>query len=66
MFWHICVAPLAGAWIEIGRVYNDCPALEVAPLAGAWIEIAEMKEDLVEPRPVAPLAGAWIEITRAN
>ena len=38
--WINCVAPLAGAWIEIsvsrptGKVANS-----VAPLAGAWIEI---------------------------
>ena len=35
------VAPLAGAWIEIGLVYGiTSEAMLVAPLAGAWIEIS--------------------------
>ena len=33
------VAPLVGAWIEIGNVYADAPKAAVAPLVGAWIEI---------------------------
>ena len=34
------VAPLVGAWIEIGfRLYLSC-SIGVAPLVGAWIEIA--------------------------
>ena len=33
------VAPLAGAWIEIGTLLNYEAASRVAPLAGAWIEI---------------------------
>ena len=33
------VAPLAGAWIEIGVKSNLSCNTMVAPLAGAWIEI---------------------------
>ena len=34
------VAPLAGAWIEIGKVWDFAmEGAKVAPLAGAWIEI---------------------------
>ncbi len=33
------VAPLAGAWIEIGRSWSVKKCAGVAPLAGAWIEI---------------------------
>ena len=57
----ILVAPLAGAWIEIGKSVYDKALISVAPLAGAWIEIADVDvfSNLVL---VAPLAGAWIEI----
>ena len=40
--WFFCtfaVAPLAGAWIEIGRDRREAAVRAVAPLAGAWIEI---------------------------
>ena len=33
------VAPLVGAWIEIGGSNSTFDKLEVAPLVGAWIEI---------------------------
>ena len=33
------VAPLAGAWIEIGVGSTPASSSYVAPLAGAWIEI---------------------------
>ena len=33
------VAPLAGAWIEIGIAVVETLVGIVAPLAGAWIEI---------------------------
>ena len=33
------VAPLAGAWIEMGEVEKNRRVVSVAPLAGAWIEI---------------------------
>ena len=33
------VAPLVGAWIEIGKVAIGKNAVTVAPLVGAWIEI---------------------------
>ena len=55
------VAPLAGAWIEIGCFYNVCILNSVAPLAGAWIEMSQMRI-LDKHMKVAPLAGAWIEI----
>ena len=35
------VAPLTGAWIEIGLKKNLSPTKEVAPLTGAWIEMTE-------------------------
>ena len=33
------VAPLAGAWIEIGATVGVAVGATVAPLAGAWIEM---------------------------
>ena len=35
----IAVAPLVGAWIEIGRAVYRIQRAGVAPLVGAWIEI---------------------------
>ena len=35
----LCVAPLAGAWIEMIEAIKDHSYDNVAPLAGAWIEI---------------------------
>ena len=55
------VAPLAGAWIEIGWRNNNLSVYRVAPLAGAWIEIFQLPV-LSGQKRVAPLAGAWIEI----
>ena len=37
----LCVAPLAGAWIEILSFRPPFRPLPVAPLAGAWIEISK-------------------------
>ena len=34
-----CVAPFAGAWIEISHIVYPPSVLIVAPFAGAWIEI---------------------------
>ena len=41
----ISVAPLEGAWIEIG-IDQVCvfDAIDVAPLEGAWIEISPAKQ----------------------
>ena len=41
-YWNLnVVAPLAGAWIEIGLCASRLRVVcRVAPLAGAWIEIA--------------------------
>ena len=57
----LCVAPHAGAWIEINDVALSTGSIPVAPHAGAWIEILGM---LVQHAPeiVAPHAGAWIEM----
>ena len=33
------VAPLVGAWIEIGLLWEVERLLKVAPLVGAWIEM---------------------------
>ncbi len=55
------VAPLAGAWIEMGNRSSAESLRSVAPLAGAWIEI-EQEAQSRTAKHVAPLAGAWIEI----
>ena len=55
------VAPLAGAWIEIGVQFHARLFPVVAPLAGAWIEIKSWRRKRSN-KDVAPLAGAWIEI----
>ena len=39
MLLPACVAPFAGAWIEINKLTEVNSALSVAPFAGAWIEI---------------------------
>ena len=57
----VTVAPLAGAWIEIGFFFLLSGQQRVAPLAGAWIEIKNPSSNKY-PSTVAPLAGAWIEI----
>ena len=56
-----CVAPFAGAWIEI--LYTSFPFEDVvvAPFAGAWIEIISSGSGKFA-EVVAPFAGAWIEI----
>ena len=36
---HAFVAPLTGAWIEIGATASGASGKVVAPLTGAWIEI---------------------------
>ena len=43
----IAVAPLVGAWIEIGQKFLMPYSEQVAPLVGAWIEIGKI--DLSEP-----------------
>ena len=55
------VAPLAGAWIEIGKTGSPRNPSEVALLAGAWIEMLWQEHDSHKVS-VAPLAGAWIEM----
>ncbi len=56
------VAPLVGAWIEIGDMYNITDQFTtVAPLVGAWIEITAYY-DALSGHYVAPLVGAWIEM----
>ena len=57
------VAPLAGAWIEIGCKVHAGSGRNVAPLAGAWIEIFFLLS-LHKQFLVAPLAGAWIEMLK--
>ena len=39
MGFHIFVAPLVGAWIEIEMKESETGKIYVAPLVGAWIEI---------------------------
>ena len=56
-----CVAPFAGAWIEIKMGTDPQDKAIVAPFAGAWIEI--LTAGMWKPgNHVAPFAGAWIEI----
>ena len=38
-----CVAPLAGAWIEMTITTKKTVTRTVAPLAGAWIEIDRVR-----------------------
>ena len=40
-FDHQTVAPLAGAWVEIGRFKIEESTDGVAPLAGAWVEMVK-------------------------
>ena len=42
------VAPLVGAWIEIGIGEKLSSLGSVAPLVGAWIEIPESQERLLK------------------
>ena len=42
------VAPLAGAWIETGKIETFHAPASVAPLAGAWIETKD-SQSLVVP-----------------
>ena len=56
-----CVAPFAGAWIEIVYTYATNHPINVAPFAGAWIEILIICAKTVLSF-VAPFAGAWIEM----
>ena len=59
-----CVAPLVGAWIEIGgeKIY---PAAEWShPLWVRGLKSATSWKSLRDY--VAPLVGAWIEITTLN
>jgi len=56
-----CVAPRAGAWIEISDYVVNRFNSWVAPRAGAWIEIWPGVAYCSSPA-VAPRAGAWIEI----
>ena len=42
IYFRVFVAPLVGAWIEIGKTVGVCSYFKVAPLVGAWIEIEKM------------------------
>ena len=57
-----CVAPFAGAWIEIYTHIHLFRHSAVAPFAGAWIEICMAWGNADDMEKVAPFAGAWIEI----
>ena len=62
MAWAYIVAPLVGAWIEIGNFFTGHQSGFVAPLVGAWIEIVRINKTTKVTGKVAPLVGAWIEI----
>ena len=51
----ILVAPLAGAWIEIGRKQGNIRICRVAPLAGAWIEIYQIMKGMIALKLSLPL-----------
>ena len=53
---HGCVAPFAGAWIEIISSVMISTSVKVAPFVGAWIEIAILKS-LISEFKVAPFVG---------
>ena len=40
-----CVAPFAGAWIEIVYTYATNHPINVAPFAGAWIEMNDCQQN---------------------
>ena len=56
------VAPLAGAWIEIGTEAMAALGYSVAPLAGAWIEMA-MPESVVLKEPSLPSRERGLKYT---
>ena len=60
-FHVFAVAPHAGAWIEMVRLWANCLDGCVAPHAGAWIEIVPVHKTN-NYHWVAPHAGAWIEM----
>ena len=41
---QLCVAPFAGAWIEIDEQQELASYVFVAPFAGAWIEIGYTRD----------------------
>ena len=41
-----CVAPCAGAWVEISLVVTIRQVITVAPCAGAWVEIRHLDQRL--------------------
>ena len=43
---HQVVAPLVGAWIEIGVDRVKLTTIVVAPLVGAWIEIRRTAKEI--------------------
>ena len=61
-FVTVKVAPFAGAWIEILKIYLLYCVICVAPFAGAWIEMQLEDEPVIMADSVAPFAGAWIEM----
>ena len=56
----LCVAPYAGAWIEIYRYCIENICCRVAPYAGAWIEI-ELTERVRENTRSLPTRGRGLK-----
>ena len=48
------VAPLAGAWVEIGTQVAQNLSIMVAPLAGAWVEISFYRDGTTASRSLPP------------
>ena len=62
IFNLICVAPLAGAWIEMSLCCCFAFSNQSLPLRERGLKSTSGLHDVLI-RDVAPLAGAWIEIT---
>ena len=58
-----CVAPLAGAWIEIGVSSKTFLLLLSLPSRERGLK-SSMDDRLIRIETVAPLAGAWIEMRK--
>ena len=56
-----CVAPLAGAWIEIPEIKHHRNVIVSLPARERGLKYPTREAGAPQPT-VAPLAGAWIEI----
>ena len=61
----IVVAPLVGAWIEIGKRGEERQGRRVAPLVGAWIEMEDIEQTLKEALSL-PLWERGLKLSRVK